>query len=122
MANTPDLKSAARTWQTMVDSNQALLLRKSGRDVRWWAEQGRTAGVKNDGELRDWMRDEHGITGYAQYAVSWEMFGYPEFMLRDADELIDGQYESHPQPPTGWKSRCGRDTSRSIVPGASSRR
>jgi hypothetical protein len=96
MANTPDLKSAARTWQTMVDSNQALLLRKSGRDVRWWVEQGRTAGVKNDGELRDWMRDEHGITGYAQYAVSWEMFGYPEFMLRDADELIDGQYDSHP--------------------------
>jgi hypothetical protein len=25
------------------------------------------------------------------------MFGYPEFMLRDADELIDGQYASHPQ-------------------------
>ncbi|WP_457973481.1 DUF5655 domain-containing protein [Arthrobacter sp. D1-17] len=96
MANTPDLKSAARTWQTMVDSNQALLLRKSGHDVRWWAEEGRRAGVRNDGELRDWMRDEHGITGYAQYAVSWEMFGYPEFMLRDADELIDGQYASHP--------------------------
>nr|WP_246223404.1 DUF5655 domain-containing protein [Pseudarthrobacter psychrotolerans] len=38
------------------------------------------------------MRDEHGVTGYAQYAVSWELFGYPEFMLRDADELIDGQY------------------------------
>ena len=95
MANT-DLKSAAKTWQTMVDSNQALLLRTSGHDVHWWAEQGRAAGLRTDAELRDWMRDEHGITGYAQYAVSWEMFGYPEFMLRDADELIDGQYESHP--------------------------
>jgi hypothetical protein len=42
------------------------------------------------------MRDKHGITGYAQYAVSWEMFGYPEFMLRDADELIDAQYAGHP--------------------------
>lgn len=81
----------------MVDSNQELLLRKSGRDVHWWAERGREAGVKNDGELRDWMRDEHGITGYAQYAVSWEMFGYPEFMLRGADELIDGQYAKHPE-------------------------
>lgn len=96
MANTPDLRSAAKTWQTMVDSNQALLLRKSGHDVGWWAEQGRAAGLKNDAELRDWMRDEHGITGYARYAVSWEMFGYPEFMLRDADELIDGQYVGHP--------------------------
>ena len=80
----------------MVDSNQALLLRKSGHDVHWWAEQGRSAGVKNDAELRDWMRGEHGITGYAQYAVSWEMFGYPDFMLRDADELLDGQYRDHP--------------------------
>ena len=80
----------------MVDSNQALLLRKSGHDVLWWAERGHSAGVKSDDELREWMRTEHGITGYAQYAVSWEMFGYPEFMLRDADELLDGQYPDHP--------------------------
>ena len=80
----------------MVDSNQALLLRKSGSDVHWWAERGHSAGVKSDAELREWMRTEHGITGYAQYAASWEMFGYPEFMLRDADELLDGQYRDHP--------------------------
>ena len=80
----------------MVDSNQALLLRKSGHDVHWWAERGHSAGVKSDTELREWMRTEHGITGYAQHAVSWEMFGYPEFMLRDADELLDGQYRDHP--------------------------
>jgi len=96
MASTPDLTNAG-TWQLMVDSNQELLFRKSGHDVHWWAERGRAAGVKNDGELRNWMRDEHGITGYAQYAVSWEMFGYPEFMLRGADELIDGQYAKHPE-------------------------
>ncbi len=103
MGETSDFKAAAKTWQTMVDSNQALLLRKSGHDVHWWAEEGRAKGLKNDAGLRDWMRDEHGITGYAQYAVSWEMFGYPpEFMLRDADELIDGQYANHPpqlRPP-----------------------
>jgi hypothetical protein len=81
----------------MVDSNRALLLRKTGHDVGWWAERGRAAGLRNDAELRNWMREQHGITGYAQYAVSWEMFGYPEFMLRDADELIDGQYANHPQ-------------------------
>jgi hypothetical protein len=96
MADPHNLKSAARTWKSMVDSNQALLLRKSGHDVLWWAERGHSAGVKSDAELREWMRAEHGITGYAQYAVSWEMFGYPEFMLRDADELFDGQYRDHP--------------------------
>jgi hypothetical protein len=96
MGEPTDLKNAAKTWQTMVDSNRALLLRKSGRDAGWWAARGHEAGLRNDAELRDWMRDKHGITGYAQYAVSWEMFGYPEFMLRDADELIDCQYAGHP--------------------------
>ncbi|MDP9696338.1 UNVERIFIED_ORG: hypothetical protein J2X79_003918 [Arthrobacter globiformis] len=80
----------------MVRSNQALVLRKSGHDVHWWAERGQAAGVKSDTELREWMRTEHGITGYAQHAVSWEMFGYPAFMLRDADELLDSQYRDPP--------------------------
>lgn len=80
----------------MVASNQALLLRKTGQDVHYWVEQARAAGIGNDAGLRDWMRDAHGVTGYAQYAVSWELFGYPDFMLRDADELLDGQYAAHP--------------------------
>lgn len=81
----------------MVDSNRALLLRKTGKDTAYWAEQARAAGIKDDGELRTWLRDSFGVTGYARYAVSWEMFGYPDFMLQDADELIDGQYANHPQ-------------------------
>ena len=92
-----DLKTTAKTWRFMVENNQALLLRKSGHDTAWWAEQGRAAGLTNDAELRAWMRDQHGITGYAQYAVSWEMFGYPDFMLRDADELFEAQYADHPE-------------------------
>lgn len=102
------LNSAAKTWRTMIESSQALLLRKSGHDVAWWAEQGRAAGLTDDAGLRAWMQDRHGITGYAQYAVSWEMFGYPDFMLRDADELLEAQYANHPELRTiasailGW--------------------
>lgn len=87
----------AGTWQQMVDNNKALLLRKTGKDTAYWAEQARAAGISSDRELRDWMRDGFGVTGYAQYAVSWEMFGYPDFMLRGADELMDGQYANHPE-------------------------
>ncbi|MDR6416490.1 DUF5655 domain-containing protein [Pseudarthrobacter sulfonivorans] len=97
MPNTPEPQKTAKTWKTMVDSNQALLVRKTGQDVAFWADRARNGGIKNDAELRAWMRDEHGVTGYAQYAVSWELFGYPDFMLRDADELIDGQYANHPE-------------------------
>lgn len=97
MPTHPEPTKKASTWQTMVDNNKALLLRKTGKDTAHWAEQARAAGIKDDGELRAWMRDSFGVTGYAQYAVSWEMFGYPEFMLRDADELIEGQYANHPE-------------------------
>ncbi|WP_163167858.1 DUF5655 domain-containing protein [Arthrobacter sp. Alg241-R88] len=96
MPTIPESQKKASTWQSMVDSNKALLKRKTGEDTAYWAGKARAAGIRNDGELRTWMRDSFGVTGYAQYAVSWEMFGYPEFMLRDADELINGQYANHP--------------------------
>ena len=32
----------------MVDHNQQLLLRKTGRDVAYWVELARSTGVKND--------------------------------------------------------------------------
>ncbi|TLM83070.1 DUF5655 domain-containing protein [Pseudarthrobacter sp. NamE5] len=96
MPSIPESHKTAGTWQTMVDNNKALLLRKTGKDTAYWAEKARAAGIRSDAELRAWMRDGFGVTGYAQYAVSWEMFGYPDFMLRDADELIDGQYARHP--------------------------
>ena len=99
--NTPDPsypgpQKTPGTWQTMVDSNKALLLRKTGKDTAYWAAKAQAAGVRTDAGLRDWMRDGFGVTGYAQYAVSWEMFGYPDFMLRGADELLDAQYAKHP--------------------------
>jgi hypothetical protein len=96
MPTTPESQKKAGTWQLMVDSNKALLVRKTGKDTAHWAEKAKAAGIKDDAGLRNWMRDGFGVTGYAQYAVSWEMFGYPDFMLRDADELIDGQYANHP--------------------------
>jgi hypothetical protein len=92
----PESLKKPSTWQSMVDNNKALLARKTGEDTAYWVGKARAAGIQNDGELRTWMRDGFGVTGYAQYAVSWEMFGYPEFMLRDADELLDGQYANHP--------------------------
>jgi hypothetical protein len=76
----------------MIEWNQSLLLRKTGHDIHWWADRARQQGFRDNAELGAWLRDEQGVTGYAQYAVSWEVFGYPEFMLRDADELLEGQY------------------------------
>ena len=81
-----------QTWRGMVEWNQSLLLRATGHDIRWWADLARRQGFADNGALASWLRSEHGVAGYAQYAVSWEVFGYPDFMLRTADELLDGQY------------------------------
>lgn len=76
----------------MIDYCQSLLLRKTGHDVQWWTARAREEGMADDQAVAAWMRSEHGVTGYARYAVSWELFGYPEFMLRGADELFEAQY------------------------------
>ena len=46
--------------------------------------------------LRRWLSAE-GVTGYAQALLVWETFGYPGFLVADADELIDRQYADRPQ-------------------------
>jgi len=37
------------------------------------------------------------VTGYAQSLLVMERFGYPDFLVASADELIDGQYKDRPQ-------------------------
>jgi Domain of unknown function (DUF5655) len=36
------------------------------------------------------------VTGYAQSLLVMERFGYPDFFLASADELVEGQYEDRP--------------------------
>ncbi len=46
--------------------------------------------------LRVWLTKQ-GVTGYAQSLLVMERFGYPDFLLATADELIEGQYADRPQ-------------------------
>ncbi|HTX25476.1 MAG TPA: DUF5655 domain-containing protein, partial [Streptosporangiaceae bacterium] len=46
--------------------------------------------------LRKWLSAE-GVTGYAQALLVWETFGYPEFLVADAEQLIDKQYADRPR-------------------------
>ncbi len=47
-------------------------------------------------QLRTWLSAQ-GVTGYAQSLLVWERFGYPDFMLASAGELIEAQYADRPQ-------------------------
>jgi hypothetical protein len=68
------------------------LLRQTGHDVTWWngqiAEQG---GLGDEAALRAWLR-ERGVTGYQQMLLVLETFGYPDYLLASAGDLIEAQY------------------------------
>jgi hypothetical protein len=79
------------SWQVMIDWNEELLVRRTGEGSEVWAAKARASGVSTEAGLSGWLR-EQGVTGYGAMAVSWKLFGYPEFFLKSGDELIDGQY------------------------------
>jgi hypothetical protein len=86
-----------RTWAEMRESITTALIRDTGHDLAWW--NGRIAGqpgIADEGALRSWLSSE-GVTGYKQMLLVMERFGYPDYLLASADDLLDGQYADRPQ-------------------------
>ena len=91
--------AAAKSWQQMREWCARLLQARTGQDVLAWNERIAAAAPQNragEAALRQWLSDQ-GVTGYAQALLVWETFGYPGFLVADADELIDKQYADRPQ-------------------------
>jgi hypothetical protein len=80
-----------RDWQGMKSMSARLLKERTGEDVDAWNRQIKNKGLKDEKSLRAWLA-EQGVTGYAQSLLVMERFGYPDFLLASADELIDAQY------------------------------
>jgi len=72
-----------------------LLKGRTGEDVDSWNQRVIQSGFGDEKSLRGWL-SEQGVTGYAQSMLVMERFGYPDFFLATADELIDGQYADRP--------------------------
>lgn len=90
----PD-KLQVKTWQEMLEHNTGLLLRRTGHDVAWWLAEARAQAIVSEADTRRWLA-ANGVSGYAQNPVMWELFGYPDFFLKDAGQLLDGQYADRP--------------------------
>ena len=80
-----------RTWEQMVKRNIELLESRTGEGLDVWNARVRDAGIDDERKLRAWLT-EQGVTGYPQMMLVMERFGYPDFLLATADELLDGQY------------------------------
>ncbi len=84
-----------RDWQEMNKMSARLLKERTGEDVETWNR--RIAGEQfgDERQLRAWLA-EKGVTGYAQSLLVMERFGYPDFLLASAGDLIEGQYRDRP--------------------------
>jgi hypothetical protein len=85
-----------KSWQEMRDWCARLLRSRTGQDVAAWTGRITAAGLRDEQSLRAWLTAE-GVTGYPQALLVWESFGYPGFLIADAEQLIDGQYADRPQ-------------------------
>ena len=85
-----------RDWKGMQELSARLLAERTGESVETWNERVRGHGFTDEQQLRTWLSTQ-GVTGYAQSLLVMERFGYPDFLLASADELIEGQYADRPQ-------------------------
>lgn len=88
--------SDIRDWEAMRAMSARLLKERTGEDVDSWNRRIQDRGFKDEEALRMWLMQE-GVTGYAQSLLVMEHFGYPDYLLASADELIDAQYVDRPQ-------------------------
>jgi hypothetical protein len=80
-----------RDWQGMKDMSARLLKERTGADVGTWNQRIKDECLNDEKHLRAWLTQQ-GVTGYAKSLLVMERFGYPDFFLASADELIQGQY------------------------------
>lgn len=83
-------------WGAMKDRSARILKERTGEDLDTWNRRVQGASLEDEKSLRAWLA-EQGVTGYAQSLLVMERFGYPDFLLASADELVAGQYADRPQ-------------------------
>ena len=85
-----------RTWETMKKRIHTQLVRQTGTSVEEWNDRIAAQSPGDEAVLRSWLGPQ-GVTGYPQTLLVWETFGYPDFLLASADELVDAQYAGRPE-------------------------
>lgn len=85
-----------RDWQRNREMWVRVLERQTGEGVEAWNRRIKRQRLADAAALRDWLT-EQGVTVYARSLLVMERFGYPDFVLASADQLIDQQYADRPR-------------------------
>lgn len=80
-----------RDWREMISWSAQLLKQRTGHDVVEWNSRIQEQGFKDEQSLRAWLV-EQGVESYPQSLLVWERFGYPQYLVASAEELIEAQY------------------------------
>ena len=83
--------STIRDWRRERDMWVRVLESQTSEGLDTWNHRIREVSLANECQLRTWLSAQ-GVTGYAQSLLVMERFGYPDFLLATADELIQKQY------------------------------
>jgi hypothetical protein len=87
--------TTTRDWQRNKEMWVRVLLKQTGKGVAEWNRRIRKQRLRNERSLRAWLTRQD-VTGYAQSLLVMEQFGYPDFVLATADQLIEQQYADRP--------------------------
>lgn len=80
-----------RDWRRNREMWVRVLESQTSEGLDSWNHRIRGESIANEHQLRTWLSAQ-GVTGYAQSLLVMERFGYPDFLLATADELIEKQY------------------------------
>jgi Domain of unknown function (DUF5655) len=83
--------SATRDWRRNREMWVRTLEKQTGKGVDSWKRRIGRQHIRDESDLRAWLTRQ-GVKGYAQSLLVMERFGYPDFVLATADELIARQY------------------------------
>lgn len=89
------MSTQPRSWQEMYDWVIGLLVKRTGQDLATWNARIAALDFMDEASLRAWLDGER-ISGYPQMLLVMERFGYPDYLLASADELVEGQYRDRP--------------------------
>lgn len=80
-----------RDWQRNRTMWVKVLEQRTGDGVDTWNRRIAKERLDDEAQLRAWLTTQ-GVTGHGQTLLVMERFGYPDFLVATADELIDAQY------------------------------
>jgi Domain of unknown function (DUF5655) len=83
--------TTTRAWNRNRDMWVRVLEKQTGEGVDAWNRRIVREGLRDERSLRAWLTRRR-VTGYAQSLLVMERFGYPDFVLATANDLIDRQY------------------------------